>query len=73
MTVFTAPDGTRLISWMPGDMVDWHRPNAPWHGHVFCGNCGLDFPGCGCPRGCPECIARGTYCGHRVPAGEVTP
>lgn len=51
MTRFIRPSDDQLvIKWDPGDPVDWTTPNSTWHAHEFCGNCGLDVPGCGCPR-----------------------
>lgn len=50
MTRFRFPDGKLYIKWDEGDPVDWTTPGSEWHGHSFCGNCGLDDDGCGCPR-----------------------
>lgn len=51
MTRFIRPsDGQKVIKWDPGDPVDWTTPDSDWRDHWFCGNCGLDKPGCGCPR-----------------------
>jgi hypothetical protein len=64
MTIKTMTNGKKLISWDPGDEVDWTTPNSEWHAHEFCGNCGLDAPGCGCPRDCDRCHELRGYCGH---------
>lgn len=64
MTVKDMPGGGQIVSWEPGDPVDWIFPNSTWHGHEFCGNCGWDAPGCGCPRDCDTCRASNAYCGH---------
>ena len=54
-----------LIKWDPGDEIDWTTPRPTYRDHEFCGNCGLDAPGCGCPCDCDTCQERmRTYCGH---------
>jgi hypothetical protein len=51
VTRFALPDGQLYIKWDQGDPVDWTTPNAgDGIAHEWCGNCGLDVPGCGCPR-----------------------
>lgn len=51
MTRYLRPDGKVSVSWDDeSEPVDWTTPNTTWHGHEFCGNCGWDAPGCGCPR-----------------------
>lgn len=52
MTRFVRPsDGQKVIKWDPGDPVDWTTPDiGDGISHEYCGNCGLDVPGCGCPR-----------------------
>lgn len=52
MTRFIRPsDGQKVIKWDPGDPVDWTTPNIrDGIDDEYCGNCGLDVPGCGCPR-----------------------
>ena len=52
MTRFIRPsDGQKVIKWDPGDPVDWTTPDSgDGISHEYCGNCGLDVPGCGCPR-----------------------
>lgn len=58
MTIHVRPDGTKQISWVsPGEPVDWTTPDSEWRDHQFCGNCGLDVPGCGCPRNDPQAAA----------------
>lgn len=64
VTIFTQPNGKTMITWEPGDEPDWTTPNSAYRDHEFCGNCGLDVPGCGCPRDCGTCQERRTYCGH---------
>jgi hypothetical protein len=51
VTRYLREDGTVSVSWdTEAEPVDWTTPNTTWHGHEFCGNCGWDAPGCGCPR-----------------------
>lgn len=52
MTRFIRPsDGQKVIKWDPGDPVDWTTPDVgDGISDEYCGNCGLDVPGCGCPR-----------------------
>ena len=52
MTRFIRPsDGQKVIKWDPGDPIDWTTPGSgDGISHEYCGNCGLDLPGCGCPR-----------------------
>jgi hypothetical protein len=65
MTRFPQPGGPDVIKWDPGDPVDWTTPNVgDGIDDEYCGNCGLDSPGCGCPRDCPDCFAQRAYCGH---------
>jgi hypothetical protein len=65
VTRFPRPGGTDLIKWDPGDPVDWTTPNVgDGIDDGYCGNCGLDSPGCGCPRDCPDSFAQRAYCGH---------
>jgi hypothetical protein len=53
------------MKWEPGDAIDWVRSNVTvGPSDEYCGNCGLDFPGCGCPRDCQACLHTRTYCGH---------
>ena len=51
MTRYLRPDGKVSVSWDDeSEPVDWTTPNSTWRDHEFCGNCGWDAPGCGCPR-----------------------
>lgn len=52
MTRFALPGGGVVyIKWDEGDPVDWTTPDTDdGISHSYCGNCGLDLPGCGCPR-----------------------
>lgn len=51
MTRFVHPDGSLYIKWDDGDPVDWTTPDCgDGIDDEYCGNCGLDVPGCGCPR-----------------------
>ena len=51
MTRFRTADGRLLIKWDAGDPVDWTTPDVgDGISDEYCGNCGLDVPGCGCPR-----------------------
>lgn len=40
------------MNWNPGESVDWTTPDQAVSAgnHLYCGNCGCDTPGCGCPR-----------------------
>lgn len=50
MTRFRQADRL-LIKWDEGDPVDWTTPDLDdGPDDSYCGNCGLDVPGCGCPR-----------------------
>ena len=52
MTRYQRPDGKVSVSWDDeSEPVDWSTPNMG-DGIVdeYCGNCGWDSPGCGCPR-----------------------
>jgi hypothetical protein len=50
VTIFISAEHA-FIKWDEGDPVDWATPDRVWNlAHDFCGNCGLDVPGCGCPR-----------------------
>lgn len=51
MTRIPRPGLPDLIRWNPGDPPDWETPDQSHTGGTYCGNCGLDTPGCGCPRG----------------------
>lgn len=69
MTVKTMGNGKKIIAWEPGDEIDWTTPDAQGTpgddlGHTYCGNCGWDVPGCGCPRDCETCRELRGYCGH---------
>jgi hypothetical protein len=53
MTILTSASGQKYIKWDVGDPVDYRTPDFypdEGGGHIYCGNCGLDVPGCGCPR-----------------------
>jgi hypothetical protein len=52
MTRYLAPDGKVHIIWdSEAEPVDWTTPNVgDGIDDEYCGNCGWDSPGCGCPR-----------------------
>lgn len=52
MTRYLGADGKVHISWDSEDEpVDWTTPNlGDGIDDEYCGNCGWDSPGCGCPR-----------------------
>jgi len=52
MTRYLAPDGKVHLIWdSEAEPVDWTTPNSgDGIDDEYCGNCGLDSPGCGCPR-----------------------
>lgn len=65
MTRVLIDGGKTLITWYPGYEVDWTTPNVgDGIDDEYCGNCGLDVPGCGCPRDCDQCFELRGYCGH---------
>lgn len=52
MTRYMRADGKIGISWDDeSEPVDWTTPNVgDGIDDEYCGNCGWDAPGCGCPR-----------------------
>lgn len=52
MTRYLGADGRVHIRWdSEAEPVDWTTPNVgDGINHEYCGNCGWDAPGCGCPR-----------------------
>ncbi len=53
MTRYLGADGRVQVRWdSEAEPVDWTTPDSPDpdRDHAYCGNCGWDVPGCGCPR-----------------------
>jgi hypothetical protein len=52
MTRYLGRAGEVFVKWDgESEPVDWTTPNVIGSGdHEYCGNCGWDVPGCGCPR-----------------------
>lgn len=52
MTRYLGQGGVIYLLWDDeSDPVDWTTPNTgDGIDDEYCGNCGLDSPGCGCPR-----------------------
>jgi len=52
VTRYLGRDGKVSISWdSEAEPVDWTTPNiGDGIDDEYCGNCGWDSPGCGCPR-----------------------